>query len=410
MTKAFTSCTLPNGQVLKNRITKAAMEENLAAPFHLPGDALFNLYSAWANGGAGLIITGNVMVDHLAMTGPNGVALESAEKLDLFAYWAQTAQQNNTKVWMQINHPGRQVYKNMHGKALAPSAKALDLGKFSKLFATPKAMTQLDIANVIQRFVTTAKLAEQAGFDGVQIHAAHGYLLSQFLSPLTNLRDDEWGGSLANRARLLATIISKVQAEVAPQFTIAVKINSADFQRGGFDVDDAVAVVAMLEELGVHCIEISGGSYEAPAMQGTTADERTLAREAYFLSFAEQIASKTSVPIMTTGGIYRLATAEKVLAENIALIGMASALGAQPDLPQRWVTEPDLVGTMPNITWQSKPLKGLATMAMVKRWLRESSQNKTPTLNANPVWTLLKDQFIKSKQTKRYNKKIKQYG
>lgn len=410
MTKAFTPCTLPNGQVLKNRIAKAAMEENLAAPFHLPGDALFNLYSAWANGGAGLIITGNVMVDHLAMTGPNGVALESAEKLDLFAYWAQTAQQNNTKVWMQINHPGRQVYKNMHGKALAPSAKALDLGKFSKLFAKPKAMTQLDIANVIQRFVTTAKLAEQAGFDGVQIHAAHGYLLSQFLSPLTNLRDDEWGGSLANRARLLATIISKVQAEVAPEFTIAVKINSADFQRGGFDVDDAVAVVAMLEELGVHCIEISGGSYEAPAMQGTTADERTLAREAYFLSFAEQIASKTSVPIMTTGGIFRLATAEKVLAENIALIGMASALGAQPDLPQRWATEPDLVGTMPNITWHNKPLKGLATMAMVKRWLRESSQNKSPTLNANPVWTLLKDQFIKSKQTKRYNKKIKQYG
>lgn len=410
MTKAFTPYTLPNGQVLKNRITKAAMEENLAAPYHLPGDALFNLYSAWANGGAGLIITGNVMVDHLAMTGPNGVALESAEKLDLFADWAQIAQQNNTKVWMQINHPGRQVYKNMHGKALAPSAKALDLGKFSKLFATPKAMTQLDIANVIQRFVTTAKLAEQAGFDGVQIHAAHGYLLSQFLSPLTNLRDDEWGGSLANRARLLATIISKVQAEVAPEFTIAVKINSADFQRGGFDVDDAVAVVVMLEELGVHCIEISGGSYEAPAMQGTTADERTLAREAYFLSFAEQIASKTRVPIMTTGGIYRLATAEKVLAENIALIGMASALGAQPDLPKRWATEPDLVGTMPNITWQNKPLKGLATMAMVKRWLRESSQNKTPTLNANPVWTLLKNQFIKSKQTKRYNKKIKQYG
>lgn len=410
MSTVFLPFTFPNGQVIKNRITKAAMEENLADPGHLPGIALYNLYSAWAKGGAGLIITGNVMVDHLAMTGPGGVALEDAENLKAFQKWASTAQQNDTKIWMQINHPGRQVYKNMHGKALAPSAKALNLGKFSKLFATPKAMTQLDIADVIQRFVTTAKLAEQAGFDGVQIHAAHGYLLSQFLSPLTNLRDDEWGGSLANRARLLATIISKVKAEVASAFTIAVKINSADFQRGGFDVDDAVAVVAMLEELGVDCIEISGGSYEAPAMQGTTADERTLAREAYFLTFAEQIASKTRVPIMTTGGIYRLGTAEKVLAENIALIGMASALGAQPDLPKRWATEPDLVGTMPNIAWQNKPLKGLATMAMVKRWLRESSQNKTPTLNANPIWTLLKDQLIKSKQTKRYNKKIKQNG
>lgn len=398
----FSSFALPCGLTLKNRIVKAAMEENLAADNFLPGQALFTLYERWAQGGAGLIITGNVMVDHQAMTGPGGVALEADTDLAPFQQWAKLAKQNDTKIWMQINHPGRQVYENMQGKALAPSAKALDLGSFSKLFAIPKAMHHADIADVIQRFVTTAKLAEQAGFDGVQIHAAHGYLLSQFLSPLTNLRDDEWGGSLANRARLLANIISQVKAEVSAEFCVAVKLNTADFQRGGFDVDDANAVVAMLETLGVDCIELSGGSYEAPAMQRTTADERTLAREAYFLEFAQAMVKQTTVPLMLTGGIYRFETAQQVLDEGMSLVGMASALGAQPDLPNIWQAQPEHVGRLPNITWSNKPLKGLATMAMVKRWLRENSQGRPATHHASAVWTLLKDQWFKAKQTKRY--------
>lgn len=143
-------------------------------------------------------------------------------------------------------------------------------------------MTESMIAEVIQRFANTARLGEKAGFTGVEIHAAHGYLLSQFLSPLSNKRQDQWGGSLENRARILIEIVEAVRKVVSPQFTVAVKLNSADFQRGGFSAEDAQQVVKMLNEHAVDLVELSGGSYEAPAMQGQARDGRTLAREAYF--------------------------------------------------------------------------------------------------------------------------------
>ena len=173
----FTSFTLPNGQVLKNRLVKAAMEENLATGEHLPGTELKRLYQAWADGGVGLIITGNVMIDHLAMTGPGGVVLEQDTDLTPFTEWANLSKTNDTKIWMQINHPGRQVFKKMGGKVLSPSDVALNMGKHSSLFSPPKSMDESEIQDVIQRFTTTAVRAEQAGFDGVEIHAAHGYLL-----------------------------------------------------------------------------------------------------------------------------------------------------------------------------------------------------------------------------------------
>lgn len=400
--RVFTSFTLPCGSTLPNRIAKAAMEENMANAEQLPSDELIGLYQTWADGGCGLLITGNVMVDRLAMTGPGGVALEKDTDLSRFRRLAGAAKSNGGKVWMQINHPGRQVFKKMAGKALAPSDVAVDLGKHSKLFDSPTPMTEADIADVIERFVTTATLAEKAGFDGVEIHAAHGYLLAQFLSPLVNKRTDKWGGSLENRARLLLAVVRAVRAQVAPEFALAVKLNSADFQRGGFDVDDAKAVVAMLSEHAVDMVELSGGSYEVPAMQGHSADQRTLQREAYFLEFAETIAENAQIPIMTTGGIRRLSTAEKVLGNGMSLVGIASALAFVPDLPVVWQRQPDAVGTTPTVQWQDKTLSSLATMAMVKRNLRRIGQHKAPLPNPSPVLSLLMDQFRAAKLTKRY--------
>ena len=400
----FTPFTLPNGNVVKNRIAKAAMEENMADANQLPGCALFTLYRKWAEGGVGLIITGNVMVDHLAMTGPGGLVLEANTPLEPFKKLAAEAKQNNTRLWMQINHPGRQVFKKMGGKVLSPSDIALDMGKHSSLFEKPKAMTEEDINDVIERFVTTASLAQQAGYDGVQIHAAHGYLLSQFLSPLTNKRKDNWGGSLENRARLLITIAKKVREKCGNAFDIAVKLNSADFQRGGFDVNDAQQVVEMLSQLSVDLVELSGGSYEAPAMQGRTADERTLSREAYFLSFAKQIADTTSTPIMTTGGIRRLSVAQQVIESNVDMVGIASALALTPDLPNRWLEAPDIEGVIPVVGWKDKTLAGLATMAQVKRQLRRLGDGKKPTHNANALVSLILDQLRAAKLTKRYRK------
>ena len=402
----YTAYILPNGAIIPNRLVKAAMEENLANGAQQPDSALFSLYQSWAKGGIGLMITGNVMVDRYAMTGPGGVALEAGSDLAPFTQWAQIAKQHQARIWMQINHPGRQVFKAMGGKNLAPSPIALDLGKHSSMFSKPQAMTHDDIVDVIHRFVTTASLAKQAGFDGVQIHAAHGYLLAQFLSPLTNKRTDEWGGSLENRAKLLLEITKQVRQQCGDKFDIAVKLNSADFQRGGFDIDDAEKVINLLTQYRVDMVELSGGSYEAPAMQGRSADERTLAREAYFLTLTQQLVGRSPIPLMLTGGIRRKAVAEQVINTGFALCGMASALAFCPHLPNIWQTQAEFAPAIPNVNWQSKPLAGLATMAIIKRQLRRMSKGQLPQTNDSPLWSLVLDQINIKKRTQRYRKNL----
>ena len=345
------------------------MEENMAVVGQLPGPAIFALYAAWADGGAGLIITGNVMIDARALTGPGGIVLDADTPIEPFIEWSRAARSRGAQAWMQINHPGRQVRANMGEEAWAPSAVALDLGKHSKLFATPKAMDEAEIAETIARFADTAAAAECAGFTGVEVHAAHGYLISQFLSPLTNRRDDRWGGSLANRARLLLEVVKAVRARVSPAFCVAVKLNSADFQRGGFSQDDARQVILWLNELPVDLVELSGGSYESPAMQGTAADGRTLAREAYFLEFASKLAAVAKMPLMTTGGIRRMEVAEKVIASGVGIAGMATALALVPDLSSRWLAGQRQAADSTPVRWKDKTMAALASMSMVKRRL-----------------------------------------
>lgn len=403
----YSALKLPNGNVLPNRIAKAAMEENMAAEGHLPGDAIFKLYDAWANGGNGLLITGNVMVDHRAMTGPGGIALEKDTPLEPFKQWALSAKGNGTKqnkphVWMQINHPGRQVYAAMGGQVLSPSNIPLEMGKHSTLFGQPTAMTENEINELIERFATTASKAVEAGFDGIQVHAAHGYLLSQFLSPLTNQRTDQWGGSLENRARLLYQVIQAIQKVVPKDTAIAVKLNSADFQRGGFDSADALAVVKQLEALNIDLVELSGGSYESPAMQGITQDGRTLEREAYFLTFAKEIAQHANIPIMTTGGINRLEVAQNVIDAGVDMIGMGRALAFSPTLPKQWKTEPKAQARLPIVNWKNKTMGSIATMAITKRQLQRIGKGKQPKLNSSPLFSLIADQVRLKKLTKRY--------
>lgn len=402
----FSPLSLPSGAILHNRIAKAAMEENMADADHAPSTALLQLYQRWADGGAGLIITGNVMVDGRAMTGPGGVVLEDDRHLDRFGAWAQTARARGAQIWMQLNHPGRQMPAALGQPALAPSAVAMDLGALSKQFAIPRTMTEADIEAVIARFVRSAGLAERAGFSGVQIHAAHGYLLSQFLSPLTNRRDDRWGGSLHNRARLLLYIVQRVRTVVSPRFTVAVKLNSADFQRGGFSPEDARAVVQMLAPLGVDLVELSGGSYEAPAMTGAARDHRSLAREAYFLEFARDIATVATMPLMVTGGIRRRTVAEQVLDSGVAMVGIATALAIEPDLPQHWQQGRDQVPTLRTINWRSKPLAASAHMAAVKYQLVRLSKRQSTAPGVSPAWALLLAQVAARCRTRRYRRWI----
>ena len=382
------------------------MEENMADEGQIPSKALLRLYQRWANGGTGLLVTGNVMVDGRAMTGPGGIVLDKSSDIAPFKAWAQAAKQNNTRVLMQLNHPGRQVYAAMGGDVLSPSDVAMDLGKHSGLFSQPRAMTLQDIEQLIQRFIDTAVRAEQAGFDGIQIHAAHGYLISQFLSPLTNKRQDEYGGSIENRLRLLITVIKAVRAEVSPSFAVGVKINSADFQRGGFDADDAKVVILAMNELAVDLVELSGGSYESPAMQGNTADGRTLQREAYFLDFAKEIAQVATMPIMTTGGVRRLAVAENVLAQGIDIVGMGTALAMNPSLPNDWKKDSTLSARNPIVQWRDKTLSAVATMAVIKRQLHRMGKGKPPKPNASPIFSLIADRIRLKKLTKRYQRYI----
>ena len=398
----FSPLILPNGIELPNRIAKAAMEESMAASGHLPGDDIFKLYEHWAKGGTGLLITGNVMVDHLAMTAPGGIALEKNTPIAPFKKWAKAAQLNGGHIWMQINHPGRQVYAALGGKVLSPSDVALDLGKHSKLFGQPSPMSEQEIQDVIERFAITAQKAVEAGFDGVQIHAAHGYLLSQFLSPLCNKRNDKWGGSLDNRARLLMEVVKAVQKSVPKETAIAVKLNSADFQRGGFDSEDALQVIKKLGELNIDLVEVSGGSYESPAMQGNTADGRTLEREAYFLKFAKDMAKQATMPIMTTGGITRLAIAQQVIDEGVQMVGLGRALAFSPTLPNLWKTIPTAQATLPNIAWKNKTMAGVASMAVTKRQLKRMGKGKSPKANLSAIYSLITDQMHSKKLIKQY--------
>ncbi|MDH4581227.1 NADH:flavin oxidoreductase/NADH oxidase family protein [Pseudomonas sp. BN415] len=401
----FQSLQLPNGAVIPNRIAKAAMEENLANQDQTPSDPLLRLYRAWAEGGAGLLLTGNVMVDARAMTGPGGVVLEEGQRLERFREWARIGRARGAQFWMQINHPGRQMQANLGQPTVAPSAVALDMGGLSKLFPVPKALDEVEIAALIQRFARTAALAEQAGFSGVQVHAAHGYLLSQFLSPLSNRREDRWGGSIENRARLLLEVVKAVRAAVSPGFCVAVKLNSADFQRGGFEPSDARQVVLWLSELSVDLVELSGGSYEAPAMQGDARDGRTLAREAYFLEFAQEIAAIATVPVMVTGGIRRLPVVEQVLAGGVAMAGIATALAVNPALPGLWQAgQSQASADLPPIRWKRKAFAALAYMSLVKLQMQRLARGHQPDPNASPLRALLQEQWKTLRRARQYRR------
>ncbi|MFE5566913.1 NADH:flavin oxidoreductase/NADH oxidase family protein [Amycolatopsis japonica] len=398
----FESLTLPGGSTLPNRLVKAAMEENMASRGQLPGKSLFELYRRWSEGGAGLLITGNVMVHAEALTGPAGVVFDADSPLEPFRRWASAAKSGGARVWMQINHPGRQVRADMPGVAWGPSAVRVDVGKNSKRFAEPVEMSARQIEETVARFAETARRAEEAGFDGVEIHAAHGYLLSQFLSPLANRREDRWGGSLENRAVFLLDVVRAVRAVVAPGFAVAVKLNSADFQRGGFDADDAASVISMLAPLGVDLVELSGGSYESPAMTGQSGDDRTRAREAYFLSLAEQLVRTSALPLMLTGGVVRRRVAEEVLASGVELVGMGTALAVDPGLPAKWRHDADAAVELAPVRIGDKAVASAASMARVRRQLRRLGAGRRTRPGVDPKVALVVETVLQALALRRY--------
>ncbi len=328
---------LASGAVLENRLVKAAMSEILAdLGSGAPSETLIRLYERWGKSGAAALITGNVMIDADATGELGQVIVEDDRHLAALRRWAEAAQGHGAKLWMQINHAGRQSPRRLSRDTVAPSA--VPVRGFFGVFRKPRALEHREIEPIIARFATTAAVAKAAGFAGVQLHAAHGYLISQFLSPLTNLRDDEWGGDPARRRRFLLEVVRAVRKATGPAFTVAVKLNSADFQRGGFEVGEAKQVAQALEEEGIDLLEISGGSYERPVMMGAEAPDHqkasTVAREAYFLEYAAQLRAATALPLMLTGGLRSAAAmAEAVASGDVDVVGLARPMAYQPELP-----------------------------------------------------------------------------
>lgn len=332
---------LPCGRMLPNRLLKSAMTEGLADASGRPQPAHQRLYRLWAEGGTGTLVSGNVMVDRRYLERPGNVVVEDESALPELRAWVSAATGQGNEFWMQINHPGRQCSRMVASEPVAPSAVQLRLGGF---FGRPRALEEREILDIITRFANTAAIAQRAGFTGVQVHAAHGYLCSQFLSPLTNRRADAWGGSLENRARFVREVVRAVRARVGPDYPVAVKLNSSDFQRGAFTLEDSRQVAAWLVEDGIDLLEISGGTYEHARLLGIGAEpeERaskaagTRRREAYFLEYAAAMRASAHVPLAITGGFRSRQAMERALAEGLVdVVGLARPLVTEPELARR---------------------------------------------------------------------------
>jgi len=338
--------TLPCGAILPNRIVKAAMTEGLATAQGVPTTELESLYGLWSDGGAGALLSGNIQVDRNHLERPGNVIIDGEPDDELrtaLAAWAKAATRNGNHFWAQLSHAGRQTPKSVNPRPKAPSA--IKLGLPGGQFGHPVALTIPEIEQAVRRFVIAATACREAGFTGLEIHAAHGYLLSEFLSPRSNRRTDPYGGELPNRARMLLEIIEAMRTAIGPDFPIAVKLNSADFQKGGFAFEDSLQVAQWLEEAGVDLIEISGGTYEQPRLVGLDGIEAveeqqvarsTLMREAYFVDFAVAMREKVSIPLMVTGGFRKRAAMEQAIESGSTdLIGIGRPMCIDSDAPSQ---------------------------------------------------------------------------
>ena len=400
---------LPCGVELPNRLSKAAMTEGLATADGIPTAELARLYRLWSDGGAGMLLSGNIIIDKDHLERPGNVVIDrppSPKMHDALVRWATAATHNGNQFWAQISHAGRQTQKMVNKNPKAPSA--VKLGLPGGQFGEPVALMIDEIHDIVQRFGICATAVKEAGFTGVQIHAAHGYLLSQFLSPRSNQRIDAYGGDLANRARALLEVVASVRAAVGPDFPVAVKLNSADFQKGGFAFEESLQVAQWLQEASIDLIEISGGTYEQPKLLGLAGMEEeekqnvvqsTMMREAYFVDFAIAMREKVSVPLMVTGGFRLRAAMEQALESGAAdLIGLGRPMCVMTDAPNQLMAGLEELPRYENylslfpawLAWMGnvKILKAVAGFA-VQYWFYAQIDSIGRTGSADPKITVL---------------------
>jgi 2,4-dienoyl-CoA reductase-like NADH-dependent reductase (Old Yellow Enzyme family) len=384
------SLQLPSGAVIRNRLAKAATSETLATYANRPTQSLVRLYQRWASSGIGLLITGNVMIDRRALGEPGNVVIEDETDLPILQQWARAATGQGAAIWVQLNHPGKQSTKGLNESNLAPSAVPFSKD-LAALFETPREATGAEIAEIIERFGRSAAICKKAGFSGVQIHAAHGYLINQFLSPHHNQRNDEWGGTPEKRRRFLLAVYAEVRRQVGRDFPVAIKLNSADFQRGGFTEEESLATVRALVDAGIDMVEISGGTYETGVAQPVKAS--TQAREAYFIEFAEKVRAVVPVPLMVTGGFRSVAGMNAALRSGaVDVVGVARLMVIDPDAPASLLRGQDSKQSVRPIKTGIKQVDGLGLMEVL--WyslqLKRIAAGGNPRPNESGLWALVK--------------------
>lgn len=335
------------------------------------------------------------MVDSRFRGELGNVVIEDDSNLDRLKAWAAAGSENGAQTWVQLNHPGRQAPKTIVKEPVGPSAVPLT-GDNAFAFNPPRALTVDEIHAVVNRFATAADVVQRAGFGGVEIHAAHGYLLSQFLSPLANRRTDQYGGSLENRMRLLKEIYEAIRARVGSQFPIAVKINSSDYVDGGFTAEDSIEVIHAMADLGVDLIEISGGNYESPVMQSNSS------KGAFFVDFAAKAKAGIDTPIMVTGGFNSVAGMAAAVGNHEAeMVGVTRALALVPDLPNKIQTGEFTAIHLDHLTTGFKGLDkkvssliGLSYYEQQMKRIADGKAVKRTTNAWGPLWFAMREQGL----------------
>lgn len=344
MTSIGEPLILPCGVLVRNRLVKSAMSEQLADRKHAPTRELVALYRTWAASGAAILITGNIMVDRHGISEPGQVVLDSSTPSERVRPWTVAGRADGAELWAQLNHAGGQVPRLVRRTARGPGSTAP--GR-PRLLAQVSPMHSAEIEGLVTRFADSAEIAIACGFTGIQVHAAHGYLISQFLSPATNPRTDDWGGDERRRQAFLRAVLRAIRARIGPNVPLAVKLNSSDFRHDGMTTTAALGAVRAAAEEGVDLIEISGGTFESAAMLGPadieTRQPRDATREAYFDDFLESARQATAVPLMLTGGFRTVAGMSDAVRRGADLIGLARPMILSPHLPLELLRRDDVV-------------------------------------------------------------------
>ncbi len=318
--------------VLRNRFVRSATWEGMAGENGEVTEPLIDIYKNLARGCVGLIITGYAFVTKRGKATPGMLGVDSDNLIDGLKRLAGSVHEEGGKVVLQIAHGGSQSKFDTGMPKEAPSPVP------ERATGTlPVGMSRGDIHRIIDEFTQAARRAKEAGFDGIEIHAAHGYLLSQFLSPYSNRRDDEYGGSIENRARIIFEIYESIRGVVGSDYPVLIKINSADFDGAGLTFKDSSWVCKRLSEMGIDAIELSGGVQAAGELAAARQNINTMDKEAYFKGFAKELKSLISCPLLLVGGIRSLEVIESLYKEGCAdFFSLSRPLISEPGLIKRW--------------------------------------------------------------------------